>query len=211
MCSGAGRYFHSKRGLSEENRSLRGKIGDLSLRIDQLKELRNENKRLRALLRFEKGTGFDTVPAEVVARDPNDWVGSFVIDKGTADGVHKGAAVCSAKGLLGEVVESGENTSSVMLITHPNFRAGAMLKGTRVNGIVEGAGKGMVKIKYIPIDADVRKGMIVITSGLSRVFPKGINIGEIVLVEKSRTGLYKNATVKPSANLFDQEIVLCIK
>lgn len=209
--SSAGVYFHGKRALEEENAVLEKKIADLSLQIASFTELANENMRLRRLLDFEKNRHLRTVPAEVIARDPSDWVGSFVIDKGAPDGIRKGAAVCSARGLVGRVAEAGDRTSSVMLITHPNFKAGGMIRSTRTSGIVTGAGKGLVKIDYLPVDAEVMKGMEVITSGYSRSFPKGISVGEIVSVEKSKTGLYKSASIKPSADLFDQEIVLCVK
>ena len=205
------RYCGSKQYLAEENESLRETIGSLSLEVDRFRGLRDENKRLRALLKFEEKIQFDTVSAEVIVRNPNDWIGSFVINKGTADGVQKDSAVCSARGLLGKVVEAGKNTSSVMLITHPGFKAGAMLKESRINGIVTGAGKGRAKILYLPIDAEVKEGAVVVTAGFSRLFPKGITIGEIVSVGKSKTGLYKYATIKPSADCFSQEEVLCIK
>ncbi|MFH1552634.1 MAG: rod shape-determining protein MreC [Candidatus Omnitrophota bacterium] len=210
-CSRIGQYFSSKRLLVQENSFLHKRVGDLSLEVGQLKELSSENERLRALLVFKERTRFDTISAEVIARNPNDWIGSFVIDKGSEDGIRKNSAVCSAKGLLGKVTEPEARTSSVILITHPGFKAGGIIKDTRINGIVVGSGKGTARMLYIPIDAEVRKGEIVITSGFSRVFPKGITIGEIVSVGRSKTGLYKYAVIKPSANLFDQEEVLCIK
>ena len=208
--SSVGQYFESKGKLSEENRFLRDKVGNLSLQLDKFKELREENSRLRELLRFKKKIGFDTISAEIIARNPNDWVGSFIINKGYEDGVFKNSAVCSAKGLLGKVVEAERNMSSVILLTHPGFKIGGMLKKSRINGIVVGSGKGMAKMLYLPIDADIPEGSVVITSGFSQIFPKGITIGEVVSVEKSRTGLYKFAVIKPSATSFDQEEVLCI-
>ena len=123
----------------------------------------------------------------------------------------KDSAVCSAKGLLGKVVEADKHTSSVILLTHPAFKIGGMLKKSRINGIVVGSGKGMAKMLYLPIDADIPEGCIVITSGFSQIFPKGITIGKVVSVRKSKTGLYKYAVIKPSATSFDQEEVLCIK
>ena len=206
-----GRYLDTKKELSEENILLRRRNGELSLETDSYKELREENKRLRDLLMFKKRVGYDTVSAEVIARDPNDWLGSFVINKGTGDGIRKSAAVCSAKGLLGKVTEARKNSSSVMLVTHPSFKAGGMLKNSRVHGIVEGEGKGYARMLYLPVDAEVELNDVVITSGLSKVFPKGITIGRIVSVEKSRTGLFKYALIKPEANAYDQEEVLCIK
>jgi rod shape-determining protein MreC len=209
--SKTGQYFHSKSALVKENNFLHKRVEELSLELGQSKEMQSENERLRALLKFKERIGFDTVSAEVVARNPNDWVGSFVINKGFADGIRKNSAVCSAKGLLGKVVEPGEKISSVMLITHPGFRAGGMLSNTRISGVVVGAGKGTAKMLYLPIDAEVPKGAVVVTSGLSRVFPKGITIGRVVSVGRNKTGLFQYAIIEPSANSFDQEEVLCIK
>ena len=203
--------IRSKNGLISENKALSEKVAELSLKLDQFVHVKRENERLRALLKFKKRIGFDTVSAEIIARDPNDWVGAMVINKGSLDGVDKDAAVCSAEGLLGKVAESGETTSTVMLLTHPSFKTGAVLKDTRISGVIVGAGKGMARMLYIPIDAEVKKGSTVVTSGFSRVFPKGITIGKVVSVERSKTGLYKYAMIKPSANSFSQEEVLCLK
>ena len=97
-----------------------------------------------------------------------------------------------------------------MLVTHPGFKTGGLIKDTRVNAIITGGGKNEVRMVYIPLDADVKKGSVVMTSGYSRIFPKGIKIGRIISIGKSRTGLYKYAVIKPSASSFDQEEVLVI-
>ena len=204
-------YFHSKNALVENNKALQVKVMKLSLEIERFKDLKSENDRLRDLLKFKGKFKFDTISAEIIARNPNDWVGSILINRGHADGIRKNSALCSSKGLLGKVVEVDENNSSAILVTNPNFKTGGVVRGSRIHGIVVGAGKGMVRMLYIPLDADVKKGSIVMTSESSRIFPKGISIGEIVSVGKSKTGLYKYAVVKPFANPFDQEEVLCIR
>lgn len=209
--SSIGRYLKTKKELEEENSILRKRVGELFLEREQYKELAHENKRLRELLKFKRKIGYDTVSAEVIARNPNDWIGSFIINKGTKDGVEAGSAVCSAKGLLGRVAEAGKTSSNVMLITHPAFKAGGMLKDTRIHGIVVGSGKDSIRMLYLPVDAEVEKGDVVETSGYSQIFPKGITIGHIIQVTKSKTGLYKDALLKPAASSFDQEEVLCIK
>ena len=105
---------------------------------------------------------------------------------------------------MGKVAESEKNTSSVILLTQPGFKIGGMLEKSRINGIVVGSGKGMAKMLYLPVDAEIPKGSIIVTSGFSQIFPKGITIGEVVSVKKSRTGLYKYAVIKPSASSFNQ-------
>ncbi|MFH1799180.1 MAG: rod shape-determining protein MreC [Candidatus Omnitrophota bacterium] len=202
--------FQSKSGLARENEILRKKSEDFLLKLERFKQLRDENKRLRGLLHLKERFGFDTVLAEVIARSPDNWIGSFTINRGSQDGLAKDSVVCSAKGLLGKVVDLDKDISKVILITHPAFRAGGMLKTTRTNGIIAGTGDGNMRMLYLPVDTVVEKGDTVVISNSSRLFPKGIPIGEIISVEKSKTGLYKDAVIKPYANPFEQEEVLCI-
>ena len=165
------KHFRSKNDLIRINRALHEEMARLSLQTERLKDLKYENERLRDLLDLKKELEFNTVSAEIIARNPNDWIGSIYINRGSADGIKKNSAVCSAKGLLGKIIEVNKDSSSAMLITHPNFKAGGMVRESRVSGIVEGAGRGMVRMLYIPMDADVEKGAVVVTSGYSRIFP----------------------------------------
>ncbi|MBU1084642.1 MAG: rod shape-determining protein MreC [Candidatus Omnitrophota bacterium] len=208
---GAGVYFRRKADLEEDNRVLRKDLAEMSLRVVQFKQLREENTRLRKLLEFKKTSGLNTVSAGIIARDPNDWVGTFVIDKGSRDGIKKDSAVCSFQGLLGKIAEVSESTSSVMLISHPSFKSGGKIKNTSINGIVTGAGKGKANMLYLPVDAEVRTGAIVLTSDYSSIFPKGIIMGRVTEVTRSKTGMYKRAGIEPYADPLAQEEVLCVK
>ena len=202
--------FRTKNSLLRENTDLKKTIAQLSIEKAQFSQFQDENVRLRDLLNFTKKNKFSAISAEIIARNPNDWIGSFIIDKGTASGLEKNAAVCSAKGLLGKIVDPGKNTSSVMLLVHPSFKIGGMINNTRISGIVVGSGVKTIKMLYLPIDSEIEEGASVVTSGFSRIFPKGIPIGEVLAVHKSKTGLYKYAIVKPFADLDKQEEVLCV-
>ena len=203
--------FKNKNSLIQENSSLFEKVVKLSIKLQQFKGLLEENNNLRSLLDFKERQELDVVFAEIIARDPSDWIGSFVINKGEEQGIKKDSAVCSADGLVGKVVEVNKNNSFVMLISHPSFKAGAMIRDIHVNGIVVGIGQGLAKMLYIPIDTKIKENDIVVTSDFSYVFPKGIVIGKISSISKSKTGLYKYAIIKPSADPFKQERVLCIR
>ena len=203
--------FSDKKSVMEENERLKERVGELTLELGSYSEAVRENERLRELLGFRERSGYDAVSAEVVARDPNNWTGAFLMNRGTEAGIEEGAAVCSSRGLIGKVTESSEGRSAAMVITHPAFKTGAMIRGLRINGIVTGQGQDRLKMLYLPLDSEIELGQIVVTSGFSRVFPKGIVIGEVISVDKSRSGLYKYAVLKPSAGLFSQEEVLCIR
>ncbi len=204
-------YFRSKKGLQRENSLLRQEVAELSLKIERDRTLAEENTRLRDLLDFKGRIRYDTVSAEVIARDPDNWIGAFTINKGASDGIKRGAAVCSAEGLVGRIADLDKRTSSVMLVTNPAFRAGGMLRDSRLHGVVEGDGMGLARMLYLPLDAEIKEGEVVVTSGFSREFPKGIVIGKIVSVGRSRTGLFKTAVLEPAVNAYDQEEVLCLK
>lgn len=204
-------YLPTKKTLIEQNEILRKRLAIVALEAQQLAGLRGENDRLRDLLGLQKSMELRSVPTEVIGRNPSDWIGSLIIDKGSSSGVGRLSAVCSAKGLIGKVIDVDKDSSTVMLLTHPNFKAGAEIAGTGINGVVVGSGKDTVKMIYIPIDAEVKEGATVTTSGMSRVFPRDIAIGRIIAVGKSRTGLYKYAVIKPAAFPFDQKELLCIQ
>jgi rod shape-determining protein MreC len=205
-----GQYFSSKTSLVLENKDYYKRVADLSLEVSRLKGLGEENLRLRTLLGMKKTLSVKTLAADILAREPNGWIGSFVVNKGTRDGIASKAAVCGVKGLIGEVVETGTDTSFVILLTHPDFKAGCVIMESRINGVVVGSGGGMAKMLYIPIDSEVKPGSEVVTSEFSRVFPKGIRIGQVVSVEVSETGLYKCALIKPYSDLFSEEQVLIV-
>ncbi|HPN73306.1 MAG TPA: rod shape-determining protein MreC [Candidatus Omnitrophota bacterium] len=205
------KYFRSRRSLDRENFALKAKVTELSLELARAKGLVAENRRLKDLLDLKEGLGYETISAEVIARDPNNWIGSFTVNKGSGNGIKKGAAVCSSKGLVGRVADVYPQTSLVMLVTHPGFRAGGMLVETGLNGVVEGDGKGHARLLYLPLDSEVRLGQTVVTSGHSREFPKGVVIGRVISVEKNATGLFKNAVLKPEASAYEQDEVICLK
>ena len=203
--------FKNKTDIISENETLRKEAADLSLEVARLEEAQLENDRLRVLLEFKRNLGFDTVAAQIVSREPNDWTGSVIIDRGTLHELSTQSAVCSSRGLLGKIVRAEKKRSFVELLTHPNFRAGGVVKASRINGVIVGSGKGLVRMLYIPMDAEIEEGAIILTSGLSRIFPKGIPVGRVRAIKKSKTGLYRYAEIKPFASIYEEEEVLCVK
>ena len=201
----------SKYDISNENKVLNACIAEFSMEKERYADLKDENNRLRDLLGFKRKVALQTIPAEVIARTPDSWTGSFLINKGFKDKINKDAAICSSSGLLGKVADVNKNNSTVMLLSHPAFRAGGMIKRNRINGVIVGIGNGRAKIIYLPVNADIKIGDDVFTSEYSRIFPKGIAIGKIITVGKSQTGLYKYGIIKPFADPFKQEEVLCVK
>ena len=197
--------------LRDENSSLREKINLLSRRLEEAEGLRDENERLKGLINFRKDIPYTTIPAQIIGRDPTNWSGSIIIDKGLDNGVRQNKAVISTKGLVGRTLEAGRRSAKILLITDPNSKVGVVVQRNRQGGILVGRPDGRCKMIYIALDSDVASGDKVVTAGIGSIFPKDILVGEVLSVEKEPGRLYKNAIVRTAAELSRAEEVLCIR
>ncbi|EJV67217.1 rod shape-determining protein MreC [Bacillus mycoides] len=201
----------------EENKKLKAKLdttADLSVVV---KNLEDENKKLRELTGKEKSRGdYTEVQASVVSRNPDKWYDLVAIDKGAQQGIKKDMAVVTPKGLVGRVKSASQFTSSVELLSSMSRtnRVSAIVQGQEnIFGLIEGYDKEKQLLLFTKIssDAKVEKDQLVVTSGLGDIFPKGLAIGKIVDVQPDPYGLTKTAYVKPSADLNDVEHVIVAK
>ncbi|MFH1776795.1 MAG: rod shape-determining protein MreC [Candidatus Omnitrophota bacterium] len=187
------------------------RIAVLQGKLVQLEELKNENKRLRELLDFRQKTEKEFIVAEVIGRDPVQWFGALLINRGRMNGIGQNTAVIRPEGVVGRVVEAGKTSSKVLLITDIDSRIACVVQRSRETGIVEGVGGGLCVLKYLPVDTDVKTGDLVVTSKLSSIFPEGLLVGEVVKVSLSRSEFYQTVLVRPGIEFSKLEEVLCVK
>lgn len=206
--------FSQKQELNEKIARQDKEVARLNLENQKLREFEAEVKRLRTLVNFQANNieKYDLSPARVIARSPNNWFETVIIDKGSMDGINKNMAVITPRGLVGRVGSVSEHTSQVNLITDREIAVGATLQRSRdTSGVVEGMVEGnLLKMINIPYYASVKPDDIVITSGLSEVFPKGIDIGVIYEVNTEPNGLLLSATVIPTVDFSKLEEVMVI-
>lgn len=189
---------------------LRRQNEELRLRNAELEEARQENERLRALVKFVEARGLESLGARVIGRPANSWEGIITIDRGTAEGVEQGMPVIGEAGLLGQVVEAAQHSSRVRLITDQRSGVAAVVQRTRVEGIVRGSIDRSLTMDFVSRDTSLRAGDVVITSGMGGVYPKGIVIGEIASVRKQPNTLAPLIGVRPTARLSELEEVLVL-
>jgi len=196
--------------LQKENVMLRQKVADLQKESHQLKEMALANERLQKLLQFREKIAPSVVAAEVVGQDPSSWFKSVTIDKGERDKVTKGMAVISPEGVVGQILKIAPHYSTVLLITDYNSAIDSIVQRTRAKAIVEGKGENRCQLKYLLRTEEVMVGDIVVTSGLSGNFPKGLMVGEVRKVDKKGHGVFQYAELVPSVDLTRLEEVLVI-
>ncbi|MFH1407306.1 MAG: rod shape-determining protein MreC [Candidatus Omnitrophota bacterium] len=197
--------------IHKENKLLKEKLGILERKVLELQEASKENERLRGLLNFKSQAKHRAYPALVIARDASSYSDIMIINKGSRNSIKQDMAVVSSEGLIGRVSEVGRDASKVILISDPNFRCAALIERTREQGIIEGTLWGNCRLKFLTLDADVKLGDIVITSGLGGSIPKGILVGKVVSIKPEISYLTKSAYIKPAADITKLEEVLCVE
>ena len=196
--------------LQKENTLLKQRIAELQKEIGELREMALANERLQNLLQFREKISPSMIAAEVIGQDPSSWFKSVTINKGEKDGVRKGMAVISPEGVIGQILKTAPHHSTVLLITDYNSAIDSIVQRTRAKAIVEGKGENRCQLKYLLRTEEVIVGDIVVTSGLSGNFPKGLMVGEIRKVEKEGQGIFQYAELVPSVDLTKLEEVLVI-
>jgi len=200
-------FYHRNMILADE---LNNQVSLLRWKLFDFREIAQENKRLKALLNFKQKSSLRLIAARVIGRSVDNWSSSLILDKGSNSWIKAGMVVVSPQGLVGKVVESTESSSKILLINDPSQGVSSIVQRSRQEGLVSGTLSGNLIMRYLPDDADVVVGDIVVTSEISQIYPKGLLIGKVITVGRDFSGLCRYAIVKPSAPLFNIEEVLVI-
>jgi rod shape-determining protein MreC len=198
------------RHVREDNRQLRRDLEVLQRQNSDLRESAVAAQRLAALLEFKEQFVPQTVAARVMGRDSTNWYSSVILNKGDRDGIRPEMGVMTSAGIVGRIVKTGPFSSIALLVTDPHNAITGIIQRSRDEGIVEGTSQGRARIKYLPLLANIRVGDIVVTSGLTGGFPRGIVIGTVLTMQKEEGELFQSAEIAPQADLSKLEEVLII-
>jgi rod shape-determining protein MreC len=180
------------------------------------KILEQENEELRGQLDFSQQNGVKALPARISARDSvfglDSNEQSFVIDKGSKDGVVPGLAVTNQQGaILGKTVAVGDTSSTMCLSVSSNCQFPVTL--TNINktvGLTDGNLGLTIKMNYIPQSELISIGDYVVTSGLGGKMPRGLLIGKVSQVNSQSNEVWQEVTIEPAANIDNSTIVSVI-
>jgi len=200
-------FYH--RNLTQNER-LKKEIDFLGQKLNTKNEIDLENKRLKDLLSFKQKSAYKVVAARVIGRSADNWSSQVLIDKGSYQGIRRGYVVITYLGLVGRVIETTNSTSKVMLLNDPNFAVSAIVQRSRQEGLVSGTLGNSLIMKYLPKGADIQACDVIITSGLTEIYPKGLLIGSVVNIGEEFSGLSRYAIIKPAVDISGIEEVLII-
>ncbi|QTL97257.1 rod shape-determining protein MreC [Iocasia frigidifontis] len=190
--------------LIEENQELKKELSELKLKQEMTNYLVNQNERLRDLLSFKEFVPYDTLGARVIGYSTSHWKKSIIINRGEKDGLELRMPVLSYDGILvGRINHLAANSAQVLLISDSEFVVGGIVQrsDSRAVGIVKREVDPTRNImENIPWnnkspEGDILKGDIIVSSGLSNSYPKGLPIGTVVEVEEDNYGLSQKAVI----------------
>lgn len=177
-------FFHDMSSLTKlQAENLRLEQENLRLRewYQTALLLDSENKALRQLLNLKVDPEYDHVSARVLADTGNAYVKSLLVNLGSTEGVKKGAAVLSGDGLIGRIVEAGEKTSRILLVTDINSRVPVVVEDTGQHAIMAGANEYAPRLIHESQDSRIAEGARLITSGFGGLYPHGIPVGQVYM------------------------------
>ncbi|PIP41556.1 rod shape-determining protein MreC [Candidatus Desantisbacteria bacterium CG_4_8_14_3_um_filter_40_12] len=202
------------RDVKLENKRLRKTIRIVHAEKQKYQKALQENQRLKSLLGYKEQLPYKSIAARVISYDPSNWENTIMIDKGKKDGIYHMAPVVAyqdrREGLVGRVLDVNANSSSVLLLYDQNSMIGGEILRTQYKGIIEGDNYRYCSLKYLPYDAVVKKKDIIITSGDGGIFPKGLFIGFVVNVGRKERGLFRDVTILPFIKFSKLEEVIVI-
>ena len=204
-------WLSTRRALVRESESLRHQLLVLGSRIERLQELEGENRRLRELLESSARIEDRVLVASVLGVDIDPASSGLVLDKGTQHGIRPGQSVIDASGILGQVEHAGPISSTVVLITDSSHALPVMLSRNGLRSVAVGGGPtGELDLAYVPKDADIEVGDLLVSSGLGGRFPPGYPAATVVRVETARGGSYAEVRLRPIANVKRAREVLVV-
>lgn len=194
--------LRTREALEAENRELRDKQLVLESRLQKFSALEAENRRIRELLASASNLEDRVLIAEIVAVNQDPYRHQITLNKGTRDGVYRGQALVDAHGIMGQVVNVAPNSSKALLITDPDHSIPVELNRTGLQTIARGRGDGAgLKLPFLPSNADVKVGDLLVSSALGGRFPAGYPVAQIYEVKHTAGEHFMEAYAYPSARL----------
>ncbi len=185
---------------------LKAQVNLLEARSKTRDEYISENERLKELLDIKEGKmqHYNTVTARVVSYEPNSWYDTVMLSRGTKDGIEKDDIVINALGVVGRVSDAGTNWAKVSTILNISNSVGVKLARTEDIGIVSGdaglAEDRNCRLEYMSNEKNLIVGDILLTSGLSGIYPSNLSVGKVVEIKSDSAGNLSYAVVAPSVD-----------
>ena len=203
-------YLRGLDDLLAENASLKQTQLQTAPNLQRLAHLESENERLRKLLAVkerEKAKG-EVAQIMYTARDP--FSHKIIVDKGQQSGIVAGQPAIDESGVVGQVTRTFPFSSEITLITDKDQTVPVQVVRSGQRSVVFGMGKGQLELRYIPANADIQEGDLLVTSGLDGIYLPGFPVARVVSIEREHSYAFARILCTPVAAVenFGEVLVL---
>lgn len=206
-----GEFTTSRNELELELGRLKAERLLTNARLQRLTALEAENARLRALLDARGRVRDEVRVAEIMSVDANPYEHNLIIGIGNRDGVYDGQALVDADGVVGQVIRTGVMTSQAVLISDSDHALPVEVNRNGLRTIAVGTGEiDRLDLPFLPNNADIRAGDLLVTSGLGGAFPAGYPVAVVNTVTRIPQEPFADVTATPSAALDQVREVMLI-
>jgi len=201
----------TRRSLQEQVDSLHTQLFMQQAQMQKFSALQEENIRLRELLDSSFEVGEKVLIAELMSVNLDPYKHQVMINKGELHGVYPGQPLVDATGVMGQIVHAGPVTSTAMLITDTSHAIPVQVNRNGLRSIAIGSGTiNRLELPYIPNNADIQPGDLLITSGLGDRFPPGYPVATVTAVQHDPGNAFASIVATPLAHLNRSREVLLI-
>lgn len=211
MAQRAAEFFVSQEKLQAENSALRAELLDTARDAQRYETAASELAQLRGMSEMRARLKRRTITAEVLytGRDPYDY--KVILDKGSQHAVAAGSPVIDADGIVGQVTRVHTLVSEVTLLTDKAQAIPVQVTRNGLRAVAFGAGaSGMIELRFLSANADVRNGDRLVTSGIDGSYPPGLAVARVVRVERDAAQAFARVICEPVAGVDRSRYVLVL-
>lgn len=201
----------SKQALIAENQQLRQQQLFLQSQEQQRLMIQDENAALKELLALSQSLKHRAIAADVLAVDTDHTRKVVIINKGKQAGVVPGQLVLDTEGVMGQIIDVGLKTSTILLVSDASSAVPVRNQRTGETAILNGTNNAnRLSLIHLPKTASVRQGDVLLTSGLDQHYPAGYPVGVVETVARLPGEEFIRVNVRPLTALARNRLVLLV-
>ena len=211
IASRVGQYFVLQSTLQRDNAQLTQEAFVNAALLQKQEALLVENENLRELLKLRPRFEPSAQVAEILYRARDPFVRKIVVDKGATDGVKEGAPVIDASGLVGQVHRVYPWASEVALISDREQAIPVQVVRNGLRAVIFGLGyDGALEVRFMPVNADIEKGDLLVTSGIDGAYPSGLPVAFVDSIERNAAYAFARITCRPASGVGSHRQVMML-
>lgn len=180
-------------------------------KLYQLRALTTENQHLRALLGATEQSRFRTVLAEIMSTPRNPFNRKITLNKGSSSDIREGHVVIDNLGVIGQITKVYPLTAEVTLITDKGHTVPVQIARNAINTVISGAGRNNeLELQFFSANADIQLGDLLVTSGIGGVYPAGLPVARVTLIEHDKSMQFAHIICTPIAGVDRHRHVLVL-